>query len=89
MRVLFATVFALLCGCLYASDPVMVDLLKKAAEQEKLTEKKKKYNISEKPGFKIIGISEPYYIIDGVKVGCDDVEMKCSNGKCTLVPKKK
>ena len=70
-----------------ASDPVMVDLLKKGAEAERLKEKMKHLGIKEKPGFKVIGVSEPYYLIDGVQVRCDQVEMKCSNGKCVLVPK--
>ena len=71
----------------FASDPVMVDLLKKGAEAERLKEKMKHFNIKEKSGFKVIGVSEPYYLIDGVQVRCDQVEMKCANGKCVLVPK--
>lgn len=70
-----------------ASDPLMVELLKKAAEAERLKDKMKHFGIKEKPGYKVIGVSEPYYLIDGVQVRCDDVEMKCSNGKCVLVPK--
>ena len=73
----------------FASDPVMVDLLKKGAEAERLKEKMKHFGIKEKPGFKVIGVSEPYYLIDGVQVRCDQVEMKCANGKCVLVPKAK
>ncbi len=72
-----------------ASDPIMVDLLKKGAEAERLKDKIKHFGIKEKAGTKIIGVSEPYYLIDGVQVRCDDVEMKCSNGKCVLVPKAK
>jgi len=70
-----------------ASDPVMVDLLKKGAEQERLEAKKRQYGIKEKAGFRVIGVSDPYYLIDGVQVRCGDVEMKCANGKCVLVPK--
>ena len=72
-----------------ASDPVLVDLLKKGAEAERLKEKIKYFGIKEKPGYKVIGVSEPYSIINGVQVRCDQVEMKCSDGKCVLVPKAK
>ena len=85
-------ILALLCLSalhIQASDPIMVDLLKKAAERERLAEKMKKYGIKEKQGFKVIGVSEPYYILDGVQVRCDSVEMKCADGKCVLVPKGK
>ena len=80
-------IFFTLQAPVFASDPVMVDLLKKGAEAERLKEKMKHFGIKEKPGFKVIGVSEPYYLIDGVQVRCDQVEMKCANGKCVLVPK--
>jgi hypothetical protein len=73
----------------FASDPISEALKKGAEKERKLEEKIKKYGLKETPGFKIIGVSEPYYIIDGRQVPCDSVEMKCVNGKCTLVPKGK
>ena len=85
IRILTLTLLASLST--FASDPVMVDLLKKGAEQERLEAKKRQYGIKEKAGFRVIGVSEPYYLIDGVQVRCDNVEMKCANGKCVLVPK--
>lgn len=70
-----------------ASDPIS-EALKKAADKERrLQEKIKLYKLKETPGYKIIGVSEPYYILEGRQVPCDQVEMKCQNGKCVLVPK--
>lgn len=72
-----------------ASDPIMVDVLKKGAEAERLKEKMKHFGIKEKPGYKVIGVSEPYYLIGGRQVPCDAVEWKCADGKCVPVPKAK
>lgn len=84
-----AILTALVAVSTFATDPIS-EALKKAAEKErKLEEKIKKYGLKETPGYKIVGVSEPYYIIDGRQVPCDSVEMKCVNGKCTLVPKGK
>lgn len=84
-----AIILALASIPAFASDPIS-EALKKAAEKERrLQEKIEKYKLKEVPGFRIIGVSEPYYVIDGKNVPCDSVEMKCVNGKCVLVPKGK
>lgn len=86
-------ILAALCFTASAGDP-LTDLLKKHAKAEaealkkdrKETERRKKlYGIQDTPGYRIIGISAPYYIIDGKPVPCDQVEFRCENGKCVMV----
>lgn len=87
MKTLIATLL-LASIPLYASDPF--EAMKKAAKEEErqLKAKMKKYGVKEQPGTRVIGVSAEYFIIDGRQVLCSDVEMKCVNGRCTLVPKK-
>lgn len=74
----------------HAKDPLMTDLLKKAAEDEKkeLKERAKRYGIKEVEGTRIIGISREYYIVSGKQVYCDTVEFRCVDGRCQMVAKR-
>lgn len=76
----------------FANDPSTESekAAKKAAKEKRkeIEKRMKKYGFTEVEGERIIGISDPYYIISGKKVPCDMVEFKCQNGRCVMVLKK-
>lgn len=88
VAMLGAVALIIVCGIARASDPISDALKKGAAEEKKLKDKIEKYKIKERAGERIIGVSDPYYIIDGKRVYCDQVEWVCADGKCRPVPKK-
>ncbi len=95
MKFLLAILSAALFVTASAGDPLTERLQKAAKAEAEATKKDRKeterrmklYGIKDAPGARVVGITAPYYIVNGEHVPCDQVKFECSNGRCVMVRK--